>query len=191
VEEQYLINGLKTRNQIVFDFIFHYYYSGLCAFCEKMVNNQAAAEDIVQNLFVTLWLKNQQLEINTSLKSYLFTAVRNRSLDYLKQVKRKNKKLASMSAMDTLPENLSTLWFAESELREIINKSLEKLPPRCREIFILSRFEGMKNQEIASRLGLSQRTVELQIYHALKKMRIELKNYLPLSIFFFLLHEIH
>ncbi len=79
MEEQYLIKGLKTRNQIVFDFIFHYYYSGLCAFCEKMVNDQAAAEDIVQNLFVTLWLKHQQLDIKTSLKSYLFTAVRNRS----------------------------------------------------------------------------------------------------------------
>jgi RNA polymerase sigma-70 factor, ECF subfamily len=67
---------------------------------------------------------------------------------------------------------------------------LEKLPPRCREIFILSRFEGVKNQEIANRLGLSKRTVELQIFNALKGLRIDLKKHLPLSILMFLINDL-
>jgi RNA polymerase sigma-70 factor (ECF subfamily) len=85
------------------------------------------------------------------------------------------------------PENLSSLWFAEAELQVVVEKSLEKLPPRCREIFELSRFEGLKNQEIADKLGLSKRTVELQVSNALKQLRNDLKDYLPLFLLLYLL----
>lgn len=187
MEEQYLIKGLLTRNKVVFDFIFHYYYAGLCAYCERITGNQQTAEDIVQELFVTLWIKHQQIHINSSLKNYLFTAVKNRSLDYLKSEQRKSQKLGTLAKEQELPENLSSLWFAEAELQAIIEKSLKKLPPRCREIFELSRFQGMKNQEIADKLGLSKRTVELQVSNALKHLRTDLKNYLPLFLLMYLL----
>ena len=74
-----------------------------------------------------------------------------------------------------------------SELQAVVDKSLEKLPPRCREIFELSRFEGLKNQEIAEKLGLSKRTVELQVSNALKQLRTDLKDYLPLFLLMYLL----
>jgi RNA polymerase sigma-70 factor, ECF subfamily len=186
LEEQYLIYGLLSQNKIVFDFIFHYYYSGLCAYCERITGNQQAAEDIVQDLFVTLWIKHQQIHIESSLKSYLFTAVKNRSLDYLKKEKRKSGFHTSVE-QDKLPENLSSFWFAEAELQAIINKCLEKLPPRCSEIFTLSRMNGLKNEEIATNLGISKRTVELQISNALKQLRTDLKDYLPAFILMFLL----
>lgn len=187
MEEQYLIKGLLTRNKVVFDFIFHYYYSGLCAYCERISGNQQVAEDIVQELFVTLWLKCEQIQITSSLKNYLFTSVKNRSLDYLKREQRKTQKLNHFTKETELPENLSSLWFAEAELQAVVEKSLEKLPPRCREIFELSRFEGLKNQEIADNLGLSKRTVELQVSNALKQLRIDLKDYLPLLLLTYLL----
>ena len=187
MEEQYLIKGLLTRNKVVFDFIFHYYYSGLCAYCERITGNQEVAEDIVQELFVTLWVKHEQIQITSSLKNYLFTSVKNRSLDYLKREQRKSHKLEHIAGEQELPENLSSLWFAEAELQAVVDKSLEKLPPRCREIFELSRFEGLKNQEIAEKLGLSKRTVELQVSNALKQLRTDLKDYLPLFLLMYLL----
>ena len=187
MKEQYLINGLLTRNKVVFDFIFQYYYSGLCAYCERITENQQVSEDIVQELFVTLWVKCEQIQITSSLKSYLFTSVKNRSLDHLKREQRKTQKLNHLVEKTELPENLSSLWFAESELQAVVEKSLEKLPPRCREIFELSRFERLKNQEIADKLGLSKRTVELQVSNALKQLRTDLKDYLPLFLLMYLL----
>ncbi len=182
MEEQYLIKELLARNKIVFDFVFDYYYSGLCAYCERITNSHEVSEDIVQDVFVTLWMKHYKIRIESSLKNYLFTSVKNRSLDYLKYEERKSKNLANLALKKELSENLVSLWFAESELQAIVQKSLEKLPPRSREIFEMSRFEGLKNQEIADKLGLSKRTVELQISNALKQLREDLKDYLPLFL---------
>ena len=185
LNEPFLINGIKTKNKIVFDFIFHYYYSGLCAFAEKITGSQAAAEDIVQDLFVTLWIKNEQTLISSSLKNYLFTSVKNRSLDFLKHEKTKAKRLNKLIPSERPTENLSNLWFAEAELKQRLEKCLEKLPPRCKEILVLSRFEGLKNQEIAERLGISKRTVELQISNALKQLRTYLKLFLAAFLLIF------
>ncbi|VAW17976.1 RNA polymerase ECF-type sigma factor [hydrothermal vent metagenome] len=187
MEERFLIQGLKTKNKIVFDFVFHYYYSGLCAYAEKIVGDANASEDIVQDLFFTLWIKHNQIDITSSLKNYLFTSVKNRSLDYLKKEKKKTQHSNSTNHLQNHSENLSTFWFAESELETLIDESLNKLPPRCREIFKLSRFEGLKNQEIAEKLGISKRTVELQISNALKRLREDLRPYLPVFLFMFLL----
>jgi RNA polymerase sigma-70 factor, ECF subfamily len=187
VNEQYLIQGLINRDQVVYDFIFHYYYSGLCAFGEHITRSQDAAEDIVQELFINLWVRHRQIQITSSLKNYLFTSVKNRSLDYLKREQRKIFKLTKLAHESEPDENLSTLWFAEAELREIVDKSLLKLPPRCREIFELSRMKGMKNQDIAEKLHLSKRTVELQVSNALKLLRTEMAAFLPLHVLMMLL----
>lgn len=187
MEEQFLIQGLMNRNKVVFDFIFHYYYSGLCAYSERFTNSRDAAEDIVQELFLNLWIKNQQLRINSSLKNYLFISVKNRSIDYLKKEHRKAYKINRLAVDIESDENLSTFWFAEAELNEIVEKSLEKLPPRCREIFEMSRMDGMNNQDIATKLNLSKRTVELQISNALRHLRTEMATYLPLQILMLLI----
>lgn len=187
LEEKFLIQGLQTKNKIVFDFVFHYYYSGLCAFAEKIVGDSNASEDIVQDLFFTLWIKYKQIQISSSLKSYLFTSVKNRSLDYLKKKKKKTKHVNSAPYLQNHAENLSIFWFAESEMETLVQKSLNKLPPRCREIFKLSRFAGLKNQDIAEKLGISKRTVELQISNALKFLRKDLSPYIPLVLLSFFL----
>jgi RNA polymerase sigma-70 factor (ECF subfamily) len=187
MEEKFLIQGLKTKNKVVFDFVFHYYYSGLCAYAEKIVSDSKASEDIVQDLFFTLWIKSNQIQIASSLKNYLFSSVKNRSLDYLKKEKNKTQHKNSTLDLQAHDENLSTFWFAESELETIIEQSLDKLPPRCQEIFRMSRFEGFKNNDIAEQLGISKRTVELQISNALKILRKDLSPYLPLILISFLL----
>jgi RNA polymerase sigma-70 factor (ECF subfamily) len=185
LDEQYIILGLRNRDKTVFDFVFGYYYSGLCAYARRWVNDPNVAEDLVQDFFVRLWSNSTQLEINSSLKSYFFTSVKNRAINHLKHIERREK-YGDQVAHRPADEYMN--WeFTEPELTELIEKSIQKLPPRCREIFILSRFEGKDNGKIADMLGISKRTVELQISNALKILRTELKDYLPSMLLFWLL----
>ena len=181
--DQLLIKGLTERNEEVFDFVFKYYYSGLCAYANKFLNDSHKSEDIVQDLFVSVWNGRGIENINNSLKSYLFISVKNRCLDLIKHEKVKDtyrqKILKDYSDYQDDDFNI----FIKSELESIIKESLKKLPPRCREIFELSRFKGKTNNEIANKLDISKRTVELQISNAIKILRVELKDYLPLLLY--------
>lgn len=186
MDERYLISGLKNRNKIVFDFVFNYYYSGLCAYARRWVEDPHTAEDLVQDFFVRLWMKSSTLEITSSLKSYFFNSIKNRALDHLKHVRVKEEYRSK--TLQAAEGNEYVSWeFTEPELTEIIEMGMNKLPPRCREIFILSRFEGKNNREIAESLGISKRTVEIQVSNALKILRSELKDYLPLMLLLWLL----
>lgn len=179
MNENILIEGLRKRDKAIFDFIFNYYYSGLCAFAIRFLNDREATEDLVQDFFVFLWTEGSRLNINTSLKSYLFIAVKNRCLDSNKHAtvheRYANYYLSQASDVD----NYAEFMFAESELRAVIQRSIEKLTPRCREIFEMNRMKGLSNQTIADELNISKRTVELQITIALKIIRMELADYLP------------
>lgn len=186
MNETFQKQGLSDRNKVVFDFVFQYYYSGLCAYAELIIKDQSAVEDIVQELFVTIWVKGNQLKINGSLKNYFFSSVKNRCLDYLKHQKVKCKSVEILKLVNEQNKETPENWVVETELRDRIERSLQKLPPRCQEIFRMSRYEGFKNQEIADKLGLSKRTVELQISNALKVLRKDLKPFLPLLLLTFL-----
>ena len=184
LDEQFLIKGLKEKNKVVFDLVFTFYFSGLCAFANRYVNNPEAAEDLVQDVFVRLWLSDCLPEVKTSLKSYFFTCVKNRALDYIKHetIKGKYAERFKLKTEVILPDEM---WeFTESELREIIHSALQQLPPRTREIFEMSRFKGYSNDQISGSLKISKRTVEVQISNALKVLRKELKDYLPVFLFF-------
>ncbi len=188
MEEKFLIQGLKAKNKIVFDFVFQYYYSGMCAYAETILKDAKAVEDIVQDIFVILWIKGEKTEITGSLKKYLFTAVKNRCFDYLKHQKVKSQSIIKLKYSENINQDTPEYWYAETELQKIIDNILDTLPPRCREIFQMSRFDGLKNQEIADRLGLSKRTIELQISNALKRLRKDLRPYLPLFLLSLLLN---
>jgi RNA polymerase sigma-70 factor (ECF subfamily) len=177
-----LIEGLGRRDKIVFDYIFNYYYSSLCAFSMQYLKDRYAVEDLVQDFFVSLWMESPHLQIRSSLKSYLFAGVKNRCFDLQKHQKVTEKYRTYILFSTESSDNSTDNYLAESELRQVIQKSLEKLPPRCREIFELSRFKGLSNQEISKQLGISKRTVELQISNSLKILRKELIEYLPVCL---------
>lgn len=179
MDEQILIKELQSRNKIAFDYIFTSYYSGLCAFAHRYINEKQLVEDLVQDFFVTLWIESPRIKINKSLKSYLFTAIHNLCLDWhrhQKTLEKYRKVILSQNEQYNIPPEEMII---ETELRQVIQKGLEKCSPRCREIFTLSRIQGLSNQQIASQLGLSKRTVELQISNALKTLRKTLVDYLP------------
>jgi RNA polymerase sigma-70 factor (ECF subfamily) len=153
----------------------------------QLLNDRNAAEDIVQDFFVNLWFDSPKIQIKNSLKAYLFASIRNRSLDYLKHQK-VTKKFQANALFTPIEDNSFEHYLVENELCQIIERSLEKLTPRCREIFEMNRIKGLSNQEISERLGISKRTVELQITNSLKILRKELVEYLPLYILPFLLN---
>jgi RNA polymerase sigma-70 factor (ECF subfamily) len=153
----------------------------------QYVKERDAAEDFVQDFFLSFWLDSPNLRISSSLKTYLFTAIKNRCLDYQRHNKVKEKYRNYVLFAEKDVDNSFDHFFTETELRQAIDKSFSKLPPRCREIFELSRMKGHTNQEISEILGISKRTVELQISNSLKILRRELSDYLPIFLITLLL----
>lgn len=180
LDEKLLISGLQQQNKVIFDLVFTYYYSGLCAFANQILKDMQASEDLVQDFFVKIWHQADKIQINCSLKSYFFSSVKNRAFDILKHEKIKTK---YTNLNDGCEESVTPdeIWeFTQGELEELIEKALQQVPPRAREIFELSRFKGVANDDIARQLNISKRTVEVQISRALQVLRVELKDYLPL-----------
>jgi RNA polymerase sigma-70 factor (ECF subfamily) len=186
-----IIALLNNKNEAAFDVAFTIYYPRLVAFAKEYVSEDDAL-NLVQDAFITLLDKALTFLNENQLQSYLYTNVRNNCLMFLRHEKVKKKYSDHKIATDTqfnlnveALERLDTSPIAFMEIEQIINDTLEKLPPRCREIFILSRMEGKKNTEVASMFNISEKAVEAQITKALKVFKIALKDYLALLIFMF------
>lgn len=175
-----ILSGIKVSDKESFNLLFEVYYEKLCNYAASIMLNHDNAEDIVQDLFATIWIERKTLAIKTSLNSYLYRAVYNASLDYLKHDKVKDR----YQKMNT--ENAQVTYDQSIEFMELVNnleKSIERLPDQCKTIFRLSRFENLKYREIADKLNISENTVDTQIRRALKKLKEDLKNYLRTTLF--------
>ena len=175
----------KINNEL-FDEIFRQYAKPLFYYAAKFVGDDIA-KDIVQDTFVKLWA-DQSLVITKSLNSLLFTTIRNRCLQQLEKQKVRNK-YAESTRLTLQTEELQFYMderssLIEQELEDKLNEVLNTLPDRCRQIFMLSRFENKKNREIAAELDISIKAVEKQISKALSTIRTEMKDYLPILLFF-------
>jgi len=155
--------------------LFHEYYRPLTIFANTFVKDLDTAREQVQDLFVYLYENRLTLVITTSLKSYLYQAVRNRCLNYLKRVKSNKLHQEQMAKEDHSADSLEEL-ILKNELEHRIFQIVEGLSPKCREVFTLSRVHGLKNPEIAARLDLSVRTVETHVSNALKILREKLED---------------
>lgn len=171
--EQILFEEIQKGNERAFNRAFDLYYSRLCFYADKILHDFDTSRSVVQQVFVDLWIKRENLAI-TSIQSYLYRAVHNSALDILKHKKIEYRYLSSLESSE--PESMTDL-IEEAELADRINRTIQKLPERCREIFMLCRFEEMKYAEIAVQLGISVKTVEMQISIALRRLRKELSDY--------------
>lgn len=153
-------------------------YKSLCNVVFRIINDWDASEDVVQEMFLKLWKKKHEIKIESSLKGYLFKSASNSAINYLQsQKKLKLKEELSEQISNTQAVEESMIYDGK-ELQIRIEEALNKLPPKCKAIFLLSRQEGMKYQEIADELDISIKTVENQMGIALKKMKEELAPYL-------------
>jgi RNA polymerase sigma-70 factor (ECF subfamily) len=177
-----LITTLQAGDITAFEMLFKTYYQPLCNYAYSFVQDRDEAEEIVQATFMSVWEKRDSLSIHTGVKPYLYAMVRNASLNVLKHEKIKQQHVVGeMAVAERSVESVSRTVMA-SELEGRIYTALDKLPEQCRLVFKLSRFEELKYAEIAEQLNISIKTVENQMGKALKIMREQLKDYLPLLI---------
>jgi RNA polymerase sigma-70 factor (ECF subfamily) len=184
IYEKDLIVRLKYGDQTAFELLFHYYYPGLVLFSTQFTADRSEAEEIVQDFFVRFWQRHEQVSLTDSLKSYFFLSVKNSSLNFLKHKKVEEKYIRKMTEMADRHLAYDPDLYVDSELQEKVKQAIELLPEKCREVFVMSRIRGMRNDDIATELNISKRTVETQISKALKVLRVELKDYVALLLLF-------
>lgn len=177
-----LMTKLQAGDISAFEMLFKTYYQPLCNYAYSFVQDRDEAEEIVQATFLAVWEKRDNLAIHTGVKPYLYAMVRNASLNVLKHDKIKQQHAAlELAVAERSVESVARTVMA-SELENRIFKALDKLPEQCRLVFKLSRFEELKYAEIAEQLNISVKTVENQMGKALRIMREQLKDYLPLLL---------
>ncbi|WP_439183547.1 RNA polymerase sigma factor [Carboxylicivirga taeanensis] len=185
---QLLIDAIKIGDKAAFDELFRRYYDTVCRFALTITHAETDAEECVQEVFVRMWEKKKQLNKLVNIKSYLFKSTYNQCLWHLK--KRKTQVHYENEYAIGRPANLSDEegenWDA---FRPFIQTAVNNLPDKCRQIFLLRRYEGLTNNEIADYLNISTKTVENQLAIAISKLRSELKPHIKhLIILFFIEH---
>lgn len=179
--DQTILERIRTGDEAAFETLFRTHYAALVGFARKFVGDQDDAEELVQELFTKLWEGRQKLQLSAGWRPYLFRAAKNACLNYLKH--QKVRELYQKENQDSAAATLETEQrLDQEELRARINAAVRQLPDRCRQAFELSRYEGLKYAEIAEHMGISPRTVEVQIGKALKLLREELKDLVPLVL---------
>ena len=174
--EEELFRSLCQGDRHAFDQVYNSYWRRLFLYVVKVIQDKDAAEDIVQEIFVSLWLRKTEILNHSSLSGYLFTAARFKGINFVQDQLKKGKHNESLvehltSRQDTLNEA-----FEVKELNSLIDSELKKLPPKMREVFVLSRRENLSHKEISEQLQISDKTVKKQINNALKHFRVVL-NY--------------
>lgn len=172
--------ALRRGDERAFERLFRTHYAPLCGYAYTFLRDDADGEEVVQTVFLTLWEKRDVLDITVSLKAYLYRAVHNHCLNRLKHLRIRDEHAGYVLATAEPGFDSATAQIIGSELEARVEAAIAQLPAQCQLIFRMSRFEELRYQEIADQLNLSVKTVENQIGKALKLLRAELADYLPL-----------
>lgn len=171
------IEKIKAGDRESFNQVFRRYYSPMVRFCIRYVADSDLASEIVQDLFVKLWSNREKISFNTSFESYMLTSVRNSALTYIN--KERSHAEANLRVFSEESDNTDPSETLQSNnLEESYRKILKDMPEKRREVFLASRYDGLKYSEIAEKLGISQKTVEAQMSAAIKQLKDGLKAYL-------------
>lgn len=169
IEDKVLVRRLRDGDKLAFKALFERYYPLFMSFAHRLLKDETAAEDLIQNVFLRIWTGRANLDEDKNFKNYLLVSVRNEIYQYFRHHFRIDDTAECPEVVDTT-QNIDTELSAK-ELEKRITDVIMKMPQRRREIFNLSRLEKLSNQEISTRLGISVRTVEKHIENALKDIR--------------------
>lgn len=187
------ISGIKSRDLKIFEELFFNYHGRLVLFANKFIGDMQVSRDLVQDAFVVLWDKADELDIKQSPKAYLYQAVKNSCLNYKRHLTIKQSAEAQIGSKiaeleKQVYQNSDSPYFSliELELEEKIAEVIESMPTKCREVFKLSRFDHLKNKEIAEKLNISVKMVEKHISKALVILRHDLSDYVGVLLAMFI-----
>lgn len=173
--DETLIAGIKKNDYLCYNQLFLRYYRRLCLFVFKLTQNHNASEDVVQELFIRLWTNRQKMEINENISGYLYRASKNAALNYIRTENNRKKTLNNIPFQEwSTDESL----IEQVEFSVALHHCIEQLPNRCKEVFMKSRFDGLKQKEISDQLGISVKTIKNQIWKSMQYLKscIELKD---------------
>lgn len=184
LEDSAIASQLAQRDEKAFEQVFKTHFKRLHSYACTILQDEAEAEEMVQQVFFKLWERTDNLSLSGSVSSYLYRAVHNESLNFIKHRKvRTNHQIHVAYSMKNAVEQPDKKVVA-GELEKKINSALNELPEQCRTIFQLSRFDELKYREIADKLGISIKTVENQMGKALKILRLKLVEFLTFILLF-------
>jgi len=181
LNNEQLIPLLLSGDESTFESVYKHFLKPLHSYAITILRDEEAAKGTVQNIFLKLWERKHTLNFNGSIKAYLYSAVYHECLNYIRHEKVKlNHQDHLVYTMKNTEEQDKGIEF--SDLKDKLQQVLNNLPEKCRTVFQLSRFEELKYREIADQMGISVKTVEAQMGKALKILRHELVDYLPVII---------
>lgn len=176
---------IQQGDTLAFDEMYEKYWAKLYAFAYNRLREKEACEEIIQDIFVSLWANRENLQITSSLSGYLFQAVKYQMLNFMKSTQVRNSYIDSFNHFrDALFDDSTNEQMALNDLKMMLEKSIEELPDKCQEVFRLSRIHHLSIQEIALQLNISHKTVENHLTKALKHLRSSLGDFLVFSLFF-------
>lgn len=169
-----LVALMKQGDHDAYSEIYHRYFKLLFRHAFARLRNEDEAKDIVQELFTNLWYKRESLTPERNISHYLYTSVRNRIFDLISRKDMESKYLDTLPQTVEYSANITDYRVRENFLKQIIDREIAALPPKMREVFLLSRNEHLPHNEIASRLNLSEQSVRSHVKNALKVLRKKL-----------------
>jgi len=183
-----LFDQVKAGDQKAFEHLFSIYFARLNDFAKNVVRDDVISQDIVQEVFVKVWESSAEIE-SINVEAFLFRLVRNRCIDYIKHIKVVNNRMQEVH-ISAKYEELYRIDFIgnepyvliEQELKTKIERTIQGLPERCREVFIMSRMDGLKNKEIAEKLDINIKNVERHISRAMQSFRQNFSEELPIAL---------
>ncbi len=173
-EEKQWLEALQSADEKGFEKIYNAYWPKLFSVVYNHVRTKEVAQEIVQEVFVSLWVNKHKLQIDTSLKGYLFQAVRNKIYDYLDRQSVRAKYEGFVVSQKSDPSNFTEQQVAYTDLHNLLHEEIKKLPETTQQVFQLSRFQGSSAPEIAEQMQVSVKTVEYHLTKALKHLRLRL-----------------
>lgn len=178
MDDRAILARLRTGDERAFDALFREFYAPLVGFAESLLHVRQAAEEVVQDVFLEVWRRRESLQLEETWRAYLYRATRNRGLNELRHERVKLKSEPMLRAPEAVePSGQDELEAAE--LEAAFRRALAALPEPVREVFELSRRDGLRYGEMAAALGISVKTVEARMGRALKELREHLADWLP------------
>ena len=183
LDDRQIFEAIKMNDNGAYEKLFRAYYRSMTSYAFRYLGNLPDSESIVQDVFLRLWQNRREISITSSLQNYLFKSVKNQCVNFLEHERIKTK-YQNIVIQNEADRSAYSEFFPEPDLMKRIESAIEALPPKRQEIFRMAREQGLKYREIADQLGLSVKTVETQMTLALKQLRVLLKVYRHLALFF-------